>query len=70
MRRGIYLQLPIKRPYLQNCCTALALLPRLDELFYADHRGITSLGHCDSLPLMSLLAERLAAAIEALFPKM
>lgn len=48
----------------------LALLPRLDELFYADHRGITSLGHCDSLPLMSLLAERLAAAIEALFPKM
>jgi hypothetical protein len=22
VKRGIYLQLPIKRPYLQNCCTA------------------------------------------------
>ena len=43
---------------------------RIDELFFTDHRGITSLDHCDSLPLMSLLAERLAAAIEALFPKM
>ena len=48
----------------------IALLPRLDELFYADHRGITALGHCDKLPLMSLLAERLAEAVEALFPKM
>lgn len=43
------------------------LLPRLDELFYADHRGITSLAHCDSLPLMSLLAERIARAMEGLF---
>lgn len=45
------------------------LLPHLDELFYADHRGITSLAHCNSLPLMSLLAERIAEAMEGLFPK-
>lgn len=46
-----------------------SLLPRLDELFYADHRGITSLAHCNSLPLMSLLAERIAEAMEGLFPE-
>lgn len=45
------------------------LLPHLDELFYADHRGITSLAHCDALPLMSLLAERIAEAMEGLFPE-
>lgn len=46
-----------------------SLLPHLDELFYADHRGITSLAHCDSLPLMSLFAERIAGAMEGLFPE-
>lgn len=45
------------------------LLPRLDELFYADHRGITALAHCDGWPLMALSAERIAAAMEARFPK-
>ena len=48
----------------------IGLLPRLDELFYADHRGLTALGHCDGLPFMSLLAERIAEEMEALFPKM
>ncbi len=44
-------------------------LSRFDELFYADHRGITSLAHCDSLAYMSLAAERIAAAMEGLFSK-
>ncbi len=44
-------------------------LPHLDELFFADHRGITSLSHCDGQPLMTFLAERVAEAMEGLFPK-
>ncbi len=44
-------------------------LPQLDELFFADHRGITALAHCDGQPLMSLVAERIAMAMEQLFPK-
>lgn len=44
-------------------------LRRLDELFYVDHRGVTSLSHCDGIPFMSLTAERLAGALEALFPE-
>ncbi len=42
------------------------LLPSLDELFYADHRGITALAHCDTWPLMSLLSERIAGYMEKL----
>ena len=45
-------------------------LRRLDELLYVDHRGITALSRCDGIPFMSLTAERLAGALEALFPKM
>ena len=44
-------------------------LPRIDELFFADHRGITALARCDGQPLMSLIAERIALVMEALFPK-
>lgn len=44
-----------------------AALGRFDELFYADHRGVTALAHCDSHPYMALLAERVAAAMEQLF---
>ena len=44
-------------------------LPQLDELFFADHRGITALSRCDGQPLMALLAERIAGAMEGLFPK-
>lgn len=44
-------------------------LPQLDEIFFADHRGITAFAHCDGHPLMSLMAERIAAAMERLFPK-
>ena len=44
-------------------------LPRIDELFFADHRGITALARCDGQPLMSLLAERIALVMEGLFPK-
>lgn len=42
------------------------LLPHLDELFWADHRGITALAHCDGYPLMALIAERIAACMEQL----
>lgn len=41
-------------------------LKQLDELFYADHRGITALSHCDGQPLMTLIAERVAAVMETL----
>ena len=44
-------------------------LPRIDELFFADHRGITALARCDGHPLMSLIAERIALVMEGLFPK-
>ncbi len=44
-------------------------LPRIDELFFADHRGITALARSDGQPLMSLIAERIALVMEGLFPK-
>ena len=44
-------------------------LPRIDELFFADHRGITALARCDGQPLMSLIAERIALVMEGVFPK-
>lgn len=42
-------------------------LPRMEELFYVDHRGITALGHCEDVPYMSLIAERIAIAMEGMF---
>ena len=44
-------------------------LPRIDELFFADHRGITALARCDGQPLRSLIAERIALVMEGMFPK-
>ena len=35
---------------------------RSDELFFTDHRGITSLSRCNGVPLMTFLAERIAQA--------
>ena len=40
---------------------------RFDELFWLDHRGITALSHLDGRPLMTLVAERVAGALENLF---
>ena len=42
-------------------------LSRIDELFFADHRGITALSRCDGLPLMTLVAERVAARLRGGF---
>lgn len=39
-------------------------LRRIDELFFTDHRGITSLSRCNGQPLMTFLAERIAGALE------
>lgn len=41
-------------------------LPHFDELFYFDHRGITSLSRCDGQPYMSIMAERTARAARQL----
>lgn len=42
----------------------LGNLSRIEELFFTDHRGITSLSRCNGVPLMTFLAERIAAALE------
>ncbi len=39
----------------------------IDEMFWLDHRGITALSHLDGRPLMSIVAERVADALEGLF---
>ncbi len=41
-------------------------LSRFDELFYVDHRGITSFARCDGTPYMSLTAERIARCAQQL----
>ena len=46
---------------------AREMLPRMDELFYADHRGVTALAHFEGIPYMALIAERVAKAMEKLF---
>ena len=45
-------------------------LPRMDELFFIDHRGVTALSRCDGQPYMAILAERIAGALRGLFPNM
>ncbi|WP_064974497.1 aminotransferase class IV [Alistipes provencensis] len=42
-------------------------LPQIDELFFADHRGITALARCDGQPLMTLVAERISSRLESGF---
>lgn len=44
-------------------------LARIDELFWVDHRGVTALAHCDGQPLMTLVSERIARALEGLFSR-
>ena len=44
-------------------------LPRMDELFWVDHRGVTALSRCDGHPYMAILAERIAGALRGLFPQ-
>lgn len=44
-------------------------LAGFDELFGVDHRGVTALSHYDDIPLMHLMAERIAVAMEELFRK-
>ena len=39
----------------------VADLEEADEIFYADHRGMTALGRFNGHPLMHILAERIAA---------
>ncbi len=43
------------------------MLARMDELFYVDHRGVTALSGCEGVPYMSLIAERVAEAMEKMF---
>ena len=45
-------------------------LPRMDELFFIDHRGVTVLSRCDGQPYMAIFAERIAGALRGLFPNM
>lgn len=42
-------------------------LSRMEELFYTDHRGVTAIAHCASMPYMALIAERVAKAMEEIF---
>lgn len=51
-----YLQHPIRKSEMHLC----------DEIFVADHYGLTSLSRLDDKPLMSLRVERLAEAMERL----
>lgn len=43
------------------------MLARMDELFYVDHRGVTAISSCKGVPYMSLIAERVAKAMENMF---
>lgn len=67
----------VERQRVFDACAALGLeivehpiapgeLTRYDELFYADHRGVTALGHCEGVPYMSLTAARIAEAMNRL----
>lgn len=53
----------VERPVLRD------ELPRMDELFFVDHRGVTALSRCDGHPYMALLAERIAGTLDSLFPQ-
>ncbi len=44
-------------------------LPKMEELFYVDYRGVTSLQSCDRKLLMSVMATRVAEAMESIFSK-
>jgi branched-subunit amino acid aminotransferase/4-amino-4-deoxychorismate lyase len=42
---------------------ALDVADDADEIFYADHRGITALGRFNGRPLMHILAEKIATVL-------
>lgn len=44
-------------------------LPRIEELFYVDYRGVTALKSCDGKLLLSAVAERVARQMESLVAK-
>ncbi len=44
-------------------------LTRIEEIFYADYRGITALNSCDGRLLMSTIAERVSLQLEAIVGK-
>lgn len=44
-------------------------LPRIEELFYVDFRGVTALKSCDGKLLLSAVAERVARQMESIFTK-
>lgn len=44
-------------------------LPRIEELFYVDCRGVTALRSCDGKLLLSAVAERVARQMESIFSK-
>lgn len=46
---------------LQVCPISQEVLSEVDEIFYADHRGITALGSINGTPLMHILAEKIGA---------
>lgn len=46
---------------------SIDILPEMEEIFFVDYRGITALRSCNQIPLMVLLVERLANAMERAF---
>lgn len=56
----------IARLELREQTITIEQLPLFDELFYFDYRGITSIGHCDGRPYMSIIVERVARTLHKL----
>lgn len=62
---GRLLSAAIERSGLRLECMSLMLaeLEGADEIFYADHRGVTALGSFNGHPLMHILAEKIATRL-------
>ena len=62
---GRLLSAAIERSGLRLECMSLMLadLEGADEIFYADHRGVTALGSFNGHPLMHILAEKIATCL-------
>ena len=48
---------------LETAVLTVSELEEADEIFYADHRGITALGRFNGRPLMHILAEKIATVL-------